>query len=86
MNASFVSTLAEAMMQAGDAVAGNDVDGGSLADTITQRLNDVSGDLQSYINILNSFASILNSAQSIVATSQSCFRDLIPWFLQVRTR
>lgn len=57
-------------MQVGDAVAGNDVDGGSLADTITQRLNDVSGDLQSYINILNSFASILNSAQSIVATSQ----------------
>ena len=70
VNASFVSTLAEAMMQVGDAVAGNDVDGGSLADTITQRLNDVSGDLQSYINILNSFASILNSAQSIVATSQ----------------
>ncbi len=31
-------------MQVGDAVAGNDVDGGSLADTITQRLNDVSGD------------------------------------------
>lgn len=47
-------------MQVGDAVAGTDVDGGSLADTITQRLNDVSGDLQSYINILNSFASILN--------------------------
>ena len=65
-----MSTLAEAMMQVGDAVAGTDVDGGSLADTITQRLNDVSGDLQSYINILNSFASILNSAQSIVATSQ----------------
>ena len=70
VNSSFVSTLAEAMMQVGDAVAGTDVDGGSLADTITQRLNDVSGDLQSYINILNSFASILNSAQSIVATSQ----------------
>ena len=38
VNASFVSTLAEAMMQVGDAVAGNDVDGGSLADTITQRV------------------------------------------------
>ena len=70
VNASRVSTLAEEMMQVWDAVAWNDVDGGWLADTITQRLNDVSGDLQSYINILNSFASILNSAQSIVATSQ----------------
>ena len=70
VNASFVSTLAEAMMQVGDAVAGTDVDGGSLADTITERLNGVSDDLKSYINILNSFASILNSAKSIVSTSQ----------------
>lgn len=70
VNASFVSTLAEAMMQVGDAVAGTDVDGGSLADTITERLNGVSDDLKSYINMLNSFASILNSAKSIVSTSQ----------------
>ena len=35
VNASFVSTLAEAMMQVGDAVAGNDVD---KPETVEQRL------------------------------------------------
>lgn len=71
VNSTFVSTLAEAIMKVGGTIAGADENGGgTLADTILARLNDLSSDLQGYVNILNSFVSILNSAQSIVETSQ----------------
>lgn len=76
VNSTFVSTLAEALMQVSNSISGMDGDGNTLADTVLMRLNDLSADLQSYINILNSFIGILNSAQSIVETSQVMMPNL----------
>lgn len=70
VNAAFVSTLAETLMKVGGAVSGADVEGGTIGDAVLERLNGLSEDLRSYINILNSFVSIMGSAQSIVETSQ----------------
>lgn len=76
VNSTFVSTLAETLMKISNAMSGTDSKGNTLADTVLVRLNDLSGDLQSYINILNSFVSIMNSAQSIVETSQAMMPNL----------
>jgi putative membrane protein len=77
VNATFVSTLAEAMVKISGSISGaTDSDGNSIADAVLARLNDLSSDLQSYINILTSFVSIINSAESIVATSQVMMPNL----------
>lgn len=76
VNSTFVSTLAEAVMKVSNAISGTDEQGNTLADVVITRLNGLSGDLQSYINILNSFVSIMDSAQSIVETSQVMLPNL----------
>lgn len=76
VNSTFVSTLAEAVMKVSNAISGTDEQGNTLADAVIARLNGLSGDLQSYINILNSFVSIMGSAQSIVETSQVMLPNL----------
>lgn len=76
VNSTFVSTLAEAVMKVSNAISGTDEQGNTLADAVIARLNGLSGDLQSYINILNSFVSIMDSAQSIVETSQVMLPNL----------
>ncbi len=70
LNATFVSTLAEVIVEIGGELAGENVEGSSPADTVMVRLNELGEDLQSYINILNSFSGIMSSAKSIVETSQ----------------
>lgn len=77
VNSTFVSTLAEALMKVSNVISGaTDQEGNTLADAVLERLNELSGDLQSYVNILSSFASIMNSAQSIVETSQAMLPNL----------
>lgn len=70
VNSTFVSTLAESLMKVSNVLAGTGEDGVDLTDGVLSKLNSLSGELQSYINILNSFVGILNSAQSIIETSQ----------------
>lgn len=77
VNSTFVSTLAESIMKVNKTISGTaGEDGTTIADGMLVRLNDLNGDLQSYINILNSFVSIINSAESIVATSQTMLPNL----------
>lgn len=76
VNSTFVSTLAEALMKVSNSLYGIDGEGDGLTDNVLTSLNELSGDLQSYINILNSFVSIMNSAQSIVETSQAMMPNI----------
>ncbi len=76
VNSTFVSTLAESLMKVSNALAGTGENGEDVTDSVLLRLNGLSGELQSYINILNSFVSILNSAQSIIETSQVMMPNL----------
>lgn len=75
VNSTFVSTLAEAFMQAGNILA--DMDGNiSLLDAVTARLDELDEDLQTYINIMNSFISVTGSASSLIETTQVVVPDL----------
>lgn len=76
VNSTFVSTLAESFMKVSNVLAGTGENGEGATDGVLSRLNGLSGELQSYINILNSFVSILNSAQSISETSQVMLPNL----------
>lgn len=76
VNSTFVSTLAESLMKVSNMLAGSGENGEGLTDGVVSRLNNLSGELQSYIHILNSFVGILNSAQSIVETSQVMMPNL----------
>lgn len=76
VNSTFVSTLAETLMKVSNSVSGLDKEGDGLTNNVLARLNELSGDLQNYVNILNSFVSIMNSAQSIVETSQAMMPNI----------
>ena len=70
VNATFISTLAESAMKAGNVISSTDSNGESLADTMTEKLTELSADMDNYINILSSFKGIMDSAQNIIATTQ----------------
>lgn len=70
VNATFISTLAESAMKAGNVISATDSDGVSIADTMTEKLTALSSDMDTYINILSSFKGIMDSAQSIISTTK----------------
>ena len=70
VNATFISTLAESAMKAGNVISSTDSDGVSIADTMTEKLTALSDDMDTYISILSSFKGIMDSAQSIIATTK----------------
>lgn len=70
VNATFISTLAESAMKAGNVISATDSDGVSIADTMTDKLTELAADMDNYINILSSFKGIMDSAQNIIATTQ----------------
>ncbi len=70
VNATFISTLAESAMKAGNVISSTDSDGVSIADAMTEKLTALSEDMDTYINILSSFKGIMDSAQSIIATTK----------------
>lgn len=70
VNATFISTLAESAMKAGNVISSTDSDGVSIADTMTKKLTALSDDMDTYISILSSFKGIMDSAQSIIATTK----------------
>lgn len=70
VNATFISTLAESAMKAGNVISATDSDGVSIADTMTEKLTALSADMDTYINILSSFKGIMDSAQSIISTTK----------------
>ncbi len=70
VNATFISTLAESAMKAGNVISATDSDGVSIADTMTDKLTALSSDMDTYINILSSFKGIMDSAQNIISTTK----------------
>lgn len=76
VNSTFVSTLAEYLMKVSNVFSGEDAQGNTLGEGVLVRLNNLSSDMQGYVNILRSFVGILNSAQGIVDTSQVMLPNL----------
>lgn len=73
VNATFVSTVAEALMKVGNAFTVVEAGGsGSLEDSIQSMETELSG----YVVMLQSFQSIMGSAQTIMATSEAMLPDM----------
>lgn len=75
VNSTFVSTLAEGIMEVSNVISGQE-EGSGVFDTVIGKLTDLQGNLQLYSNLLNSFIGITNSASSIMATSQAVLPNL----------
>ena len=76
VNVTFVSTLADVMIKVNDVMVENGMDSGSMINLFLTQLNDLSGDLDGYIALLNSFVSITNSASSLIDTTQVMLPNL----------
>lgn len=76
VNATFISTIAETLMQISSTVSGVEVDGSSLTSAVTDNLTELSENLQTYVNILNSFVSITDSANSLVSTTKTVLPNM----------
>lgn len=73
VNATFISTLAQAVMEVGNALSLVDSDTNlSAADSLTS----VQGQLSNYVVMLQSFQSIMTSAEMIMATSEAMLPDM----------
>ena len=76
VNATFVSTLAEALIKISGSISGLELDGNALSNVVVDNLKELSGDLQMYVNILNSFVCITSSASSLIDTTQTVLPNL----------
>ena len=73
VNATFVSTLAEAVMKAGNGLSMANASGQV---SVTGSLDSVQAQLQDYVVMLQSFQSIMSSAEMIMATSRNMLPDM----------
>ena len=73
VNATFVSTVAEAVMKAGNALSM--VNAGGQA-SVEGSLDSMQAQLQDYVVMLQSFQSIMTSAEMIMATSRNMLPDM----------
>ena len=73
MNATFVNTVAEAAMKAGNALSMANASGQV---SVTGSLDSVKAQLQDYVVMLQSFQSIMSSAEMIMATSRNMLPDM----------
>ena len=73
VNATFVSTVAEAVMKAGNALSMANASGQV---SVTGSLDSVKAQLQDYVVMLQSFQSIMSSAEMIMATSRNMLPDM----------
>ena len=73
VNATFVSTVAESVMKAGNALSMVNANGQV---SVTDSLDTVQKQLQDYVVMLQSFQSIMNPAEMIMSTSQNMLPDM----------
>lgn len=76
VNSTFVSTLAEGIMEVSNVLSGREGENGSVFDTVTEKLVELKENLQLYSNLLSSFIGITDSASNIMATSQAVLPNL----------
>ena len=73
VNATFISTVAESVMKAGNALSMVNANGQV---SVTDSLDTVQKQLQDYVVMLQSFQSIMNSAEMIMSTSRNMLPDM----------
>ena len=73
VNATFISTVAEAVMKAGNALSVVNAGGQT---SVEESLDTMQAQLQDYVVMLQSFQSIMTSAEMIMETSQNMLPDM----------
>ena len=77
VNATFVSTLTESMVEAGNIFSTTEEQTGvTLLDALLQQMNELDRELTVYITMLDSFINITNSAGSLLTTTQVMLPNL----------
>lgn len=76
VNTTFISTLAESVASASDALTGIETEHGSLLDTTLTKLKEMDMSLETYENILGTFALVTGSASDLVGSTQSIIPNL----------
>lgn len=76
VNATFISTLAETVASASDALTGIETEHGSILDTTLTKLKEMDTSLETYENILGTFALVTGSASDLVGSTQSIIPNL----------
>lgn len=71
VNATFISTMAEAVMGTGHILTAEDDDGNTILDSSISDLQDTEDDLQVYISVLSSFIELSDAAQGLANTAQN---------------
>ena len=80
VNATFISTVAEAVMKAGNALSVVNAGGQT---SVEESLDTMQAQLQDYVVMLQSFQSIMTSAEMIMETSQNMLPDILFPFRQI---
>lgn len=76
VNSTFVSTLAEGIMEVSNALSSGDQEGTGIFTTVTGKLTELRENLQLYSNLLASFIGITDSASNIMTASQAVLPNL----------
>ncbi|MCH4191766.1 MAG: YhgE/Pip domain-containing protein [Butyrivibrio sp.] len=71
VNASFVSTITDAMVGAGKVITASDSQGDNPLDSGINTLQNMDTELQIYIAVMSSFVNITDAAQGLIDTSQN---------------
>lgn len=71
VNASFISTITDAMVGAGKVLTATDNHGDNPLDSGISTLQDIDTELQVYIAVMSSFVDITDAAQGLIDTSQN---------------
>lgn len=69
INSTFVSTIAETIMEASEYIVASD-DKGNLSTSMKNKLESLQNDLNTYITIMDSYIGIMDSAGSLMATTK----------------
>lgn len=76
VNATFISTLTESLVEVSGMLGDSDQSGISIVDTVLMSMNELDADLGTYITMLNSFINITDSATSLLTTTQVMLPNL----------
>lgn len=70
INTKIISTLTEVVADAGDYISGNNLDGADLVTGLQSKLQEISGNLDNFIYMMNTFSLLTESASGAIDTTQ----------------
>lgn len=76
INSKLIGTLTEVFANAGDYLAGSDIEGSDLISGLKSKLNQISSTLDNYIYMMNTFSLLTESASDSIDTTKLLFPSI----------